>query len=597
MVAEPWDRGRSMVDADQLEHRSLFRGPALLGHEYTPPRSAVPFEDDPRIVESLGAANEELQSLRARSGAMDAWRDELSKPPSSSAFFARRLKPRPNMEKYLAVEAYDKRCLRVEGRVRQLQDTLRLRREDYEREERERLAPWNIWRASCAPAAPRRIEVFGGTGVGWEAFVLTYGTSLLGSDARLLVLDFTERGVATLLERLAKEVGYRTRRLSLPEHAGGLDLFAGLSGSEIVECVVSAWHDMQDNNKADLTTDAFLLDQIARCIEVDGPVTVARLYAALNALLGLELPGGEESSGRLTDEELLRLERLLGLQALEQVHVSARLLGMTAFLRALQTDVPSGGAVEPLLLQDVDLRLLELTPGGRIANKAALASVLIQVLQKRYVDQIALSALPTHILLLGADDLGRPAVDRLASLAEDADVQLTVVLKSLRSAPAQSIGVGDAVQLFMRLGNRSEAEHAAAQLGKRTHFVLSQYSTTESAAATRTYGEQITHTKGTSVGIMTINVGRVPLIIPSVSRNTVTAEGTSHSTATALTAALWQMHNRVRELIVEPEVLMDLGPYAMLYKAGPDDVRAIDCGPELVWVRDPLLRERYNEDL
>ncbi len=232
-----------------------------------------------------------------------------------------------------AVEAYDKRQRLLEGRIAQLTDQLQDARSAHEQYEKDRLAACNVWRQCVAPTPPSRVEVIGGTRLGWEALVLTHGASLLGSGARLLVLDFSERGVATLLERLAAEAGHRTRRLSLPTQAANLDLFTGLSPGELVECVVSAWHDIQDNNTADMTTDAFLLEQVARCIEFEGTVTVPRLYMALTALLRLELPGNEQAPQHLTDEEVLRLERLLrtaGTRAAARQSTAARHDGVLA---------------------------------------------------------------------------------------------------------------------------------------------------------------------------------------------------------------------------------------------------------------------------
>jgi len=146
----------------------------------------------------------------------------------------------------------------------------------------------------------------------------------------------------------------------------------------------------------------------------------------------------------------------------------------------------------------------------------------------------------------------------------------------------------------MRLGNHKDAAEAAQQLGKQHRFMLSQLSTSESDSISETYGEQVSSSSGHGVGMMAVNIGRVPLLIPNVSGNRGHSSGTSWGKQTGKSMQAGRVESRVHEYIVEPEVLQSLGHYVFIYRSGQGQVTAGDCDPEIAYspraVRDALPR-------
>ncbi len=485
------------------------------------------------------------------------------------------------------VDAYDAKRAAVARDLERLHKDLELRQAQHERTETERVARSSLWYPVVAPGDGRRLEIFGGNKIGWEAFLLTFGASLLGSSRRLLVLDLTERHIATHLARLALETRRTVQYLALPEQAAAVDLFAGLSAREMVECVVNAWHDAESESQArkDATQDAFVLGRVCDCLD-EGAVTVPRLSAAVMTLLRMEDPE-EGTDELLTQREQVRLERAFGEQLRSAMHFTDRLLGLAGFLRQLHRAAPQAASDAPtadLSRLDSDLTLVELTAEGDLLDKRALAAVTVQVLQKHHARRRRANAeLPSHILVVGADSIGPSALQRLSRFAADSGVQVTYFFESLQSPGADIIGSGDAVQLFMRLGVRKDAERAADHVGRQRKFVLSQLSTSESDSVSETYGEQVGQSRGRSVGLMSLNIGRVPLLIPSVTGNSGSHSSTSWGKQTGKSRQQSETQNLVYEHVVDPEQLMRLGQYVFLLQTGPDRVVAGDCDPELAY--------------
>jgi hypothetical protein len=481
-----------------------------------------------------------------------------------------------------AVRQYDTTRARVQADLDSFDAQYAHTREDYLAAEAHRVNSLAKWRAVPAPVASRRVEVIGGTKVGWEAFLLTYGASLLGCSARLFVLDFTERRVATHLARLAVETGRDVAYVPIPERAKAVDLFAGLSTREFVECLVAAWHDCAGadmNARSDLARDAFVLERICDCLDGDDRASLQRLAAAVTSMLNVSAHE-EDAAALLSEAEQVRLQRLFGDDLRRGPQFTDRLLALAAFLHQLHSG-PNVAEPQVPLTGASELTLLEITPQAHLLDKGAWASVVVQVLQKRHTGPREDGDLPTHMIVAGVDWIGHRALERLARFTTDAGIQLTILLESLRSEAAEIIGTGDSVQLFMRMGNRKDAQEAAEQLGKQHRFLLSQLSTSESDSISETYGQQASTSAGSSMGMMAVNIGRVPLLIPNLSMNGGLSSGTSWGKQTGKSVQGSRTLNRVHEYVVEPESLQTLGDYAFLYRSGPGQVTAVDCDPEI----------------
>ena len=75
------------------------------------------------------------------------------------------------------------------------------------------------------------------------------------------------------------------------------------------------------------------------------------------------------------------------------------------------------------------------------------------------------------VIIVGADEISRPHLERLAGACERRGVPLTLLFRHLRDTGLGMLGGGSAA--FMRLGHHAEAEQAAAYIGRQHQFVLS----------------------------------------------------------------------------------------------------------------------------
>ena len=107
------------------------------------------------------------------------------------------------------------------------------------------------------------------------------------------------------------------------------------------------------------------------------------------------------------------------------------------------------------------------------------------------------------VIIVGADEISRPHLERLAGACERRGVPLTLLFRHLRDTGLGMLGGGSAA--FMRLGHHAEAEQAAAYIGRQHQFVLSQVTATLGGSDTHT----LTETEGQTV-TDTIHIGGHP---------------------------------------------------------------------------------------
>jgi hypothetical protein len=156
--------------------------------------------------------------------------------------------------------------------------------------------------------------------------------------------------------------------------------------------------------------------------------------------------------------------------------------------------------------------------------------------------------------------------------------------------------LGGGTTAFMRLGNHTEAEQAAAYLGRRHSFAVSSYTVTQGGNQTSTYGGSEGYGDGDSdsrartrgwqgSGIPgfhdSSSGGRTRTSGTSTSRNWSTswsgADGTNWSDAHA--------RQRVYEYVIEPMALQNLPEYALLLadrSGGSLKMRAVECDPAII---------------
>lgn len=425
-----------------------------------------------------------------------------------------------------------------------------LEAERYDEEERARLQRLPL-HGAVRPATPsRRIDVYGGTVEGWQAFTTTLGASLLGSGQSLSVLDLSEADVASLLFRAAEEAGVPTKVDVLPQMAAQFDLFNGLNPTEIRGLLVEALH--SDPSRADFgarSIDDEILASI--CMVLAPKLTIERIISALGVLLRRE---PEAAAGAvLSDSEWNGLSDLFndeyrGVITPNLVRLSAQLSPLREIgCRAVATTAGRG------------LEGVALSRGGG----ALLNELLVEILVQRTLQRLrAAEGGAAHVLMIiAADLLATRHIEKLDELAAVQDTRIVYLFRRLRGDVLEVIGGGAGVAAVMRPAGPREAEEAANLIGRQYKFVLSQTSRSLGQSWTSNWGESKS-TEGMPTG--DVNWGK--------------SLGGSQEKG--------EVSSRVHEHTVEPEELRMLPPTVLFiaeFSAAGQRQGALvaDCNPSL----------------
>ncbi|HEY1641936.1 MAG TPA: hypothetical protein VGG35_14695 [Streptosporangiaceae bacterium] len=452
------------------------------------------------------------------------------------------------------------------------------------------------WYPVWLPAGLHRLDVAGGTLAGWSALLTSVAAPLLAAGGEVTVLDLTEGPVAADLLAVARARGIEPLVWVLPADLPRLDLGAGLPPAELAEVLataIDASAGPAPGPAGDPAADAALL---GRVLDVLGAgATIAQLTAGLRVLAQVGDPRADMRAGLLTGGQLDGLARLFGRAAADRVVVD-RAWTAEARLRPLE---PLGQELAGLPSSPLRLAWLDRAAGAAATPMLAgyLTVALTQALRR------APAAEPAQaIVVLGAERLGPPVLDRLADACESAGVALVVAYRSLPGHVRDRLGRGNAAVAFMRLGNAQDARAAAEQIGTEHRFMLSQLTQTIGDSVTVTTGDSYTSTVSAADSVagsasVTDTAGRsrgsrggfAPFAGPgpasrdrSASRavagslsvteqiSTSTAWGMSTSRALGASTSLAAGAQRSREFLVEQHELQQLPPSAVLLTyAGP----------------------------
>jgi hypothetical protein len=185
------------------------------------------------------------------------------------------------------------------------------------------------------------------------------------------------------------------------------------------------------------------------------------------------------------------------------------------------------------------------------------------------------------VIVVGADEITRPHLERLAGVCEQRGVPLTFLFRHLREDSLAMLGGGTAA--FMRLGHHAEAEQAANYLGRRHTFVLSQLTASHGGSESLTRSDSYGHGDGSNSSASWPEFGLGPGSRSggrSTSRNWTAGSSWADGTNWNDTAS----RQRVYEYAVEPAVLQNLPDHALLLAArGPSGrhLRAVECDPAI----------------
>ncbi|MBV9794371.1 MAG: hypothetical protein JO016_10570 [Actinobacteria bacterium] len=488
------------------------------------------------------------------------------------------------------------------------------RRAAYERQKQ--------WFAISLGSDVDRIDVAGGTLPGWSALVTTIGLSRLQAGGEVTVIDLTDGAVAHDLLAVARQTGLDPLVWVLFADLPRLDLGTGLEPAALADLLTQVTSEPPDERHPAGTQfrDHAILDRIGGLL---GPgVTVAQVCAALRVLGDIGDLREDAARGLLSARQIDKLATMFGRGADQAV--AERAAAMEAQLRLLAS-VGTG----PAPAGRSPLRVVSAGPETGVAGRPVLGRYLVAALTQELRSAAAGTPWQHTVILLGADQLPGPLLDRLADVCAITRTGLVPAYRSIPAPVRDRLGHGNAAVAFMRLGNAADAKAASEQIGTEHRLVLAQLTDTVGASVGDTSGESYTSTLGTSGtrsrsdsasqtsgrsrGRAESRSSFLPLDPGTRSRSGDTSEsagwaqtdsistGISESTAwgistsQAVTGSESQARTvqRSREFLVEQHELQQLPPSAMIVSYAAADGRHVvlaDANPGLFGLPTATLR-------
>jgi hypothetical protein len=425
------------------------------------------------------------------------------------------------------------------------------------------------WGAATPMPGARRIDVVGGTRLGWEALLTVFGGSLLATRGPVTLVDFTGDALCGELLTLATSTGRSVRRMILPDELDKVDFLAGLETRACVNVLVEAMYgDRTDASRDERTQAAALLTQL--CAVLGDDHSVARIVAALRVLT-------DRSGGPVLSRA--EVDRVLGLMPDEaRRHAYPRISLIESYLEPL---APMGSTAKPQAAVDLDCLIAHfehINPADEVRKDLIVQWMITQAARGR--------AGSRTFIVLGADDVHHKHLERLTAVCERGGIRLVLFFTHLRDHTQLLLGGGEVC--FMRLGNQPEARQAAEFIGYQHRFVLTQLTRAVGESDTRGLGRTESFHMGKSEST---SRGSTGLHLSgrtwshghawSETRGWSVTRSEAHSTNWSESAAT----QRVYELTVEPTVLQALPDYALLMvkkDRGETVVQAVECNPGIV---------------
>jgi hypothetical protein len=430
-----------------------------------------------------------------------------------------------------------------------------------------RLGPVTPW--SSAEPPTRRTDVFGGSLPGWRGLLTVHGASLLAARP-LLVVDLSGQLASGPLTAAAQAARVPGAWYALPADLDRSGLLTRLTAAQFADALTEAIHaGAPGGARTDRAVDVRILEQLGTAL--GGRVSPARLAAAVAAALGHPVPPGLLSSR----------EQATASGGLFPAGYQQQIIGNLVRLDAFLSDLARYTRYAPVLSPPPApawYTCLALDPAARSARGEMLTALAVQWLT---VQVSGSSASVPAVIVVGADEITRPHLERLAGVCEQRGVPLTFLFRHLREDSLAMLGGGTAA--FMRLGHHAEAEQAANYLGRRHTFVLSQLTASHGGSESLTRSDSYGHGDGSNSSASWPEFGLGPGSRSggrSTSRNWTAGSSWADGTNWNDTAS----RQRVYEYAVEPAVLQNLPDHALLLAArGPSGrhLRAVECDPAI----------------
>jgi len=339
-----------------------------------------------------------------------------------------------------------------------------------------------------------------------------------------------------------------------------------------VEVLYTA-HESVAESRQGRMDDRALVREVAECLDPLRPASFARLRQALLVVQGST---GTQGDGAVTPEEFDKLSQLYNQVQRQHGGVMERVTRIERTLRGFdkfadggttgrQSLVVGGPGTSELRLQivGVDKRLDNL-------DHDRLVDLVFQLLVRR----LRTGAIAAHVLIvLGADRIRGAALESLAEMAVQDKLKLFLFFEHLREDAIQMIGGGGAAAAFFALGNHREAKEASDFIGAGYKWVESQHTRSEGDSLTRSWGEE----SGSSSSETRAH--------PQGSSTTSTSTGSSYSQTFGKSNEYSKSEQRVREVVVDSEVIQGLPVTGMIWvevrDKGQRVVANVDCHPQL----------------
>jgi hypothetical protein len=457
----------------------------------------------------------------------------------------------------------------------------------FEAAEAKRFEAANVWRPVPVSETAPMTCVFGGTSISWTAALVTLGASLLGSGARVVIGDLSRRVTADVLCDLCRTAGVPTTEAVLPGSPASADLFADISWSDLSTVLVEVLHSAQqdlDASRRERQEDRSVIREVAGCLESARPISIARLRRAMLVVQGAHPADGD---GVITVGEHSNLVGLFNEVQRQHGGLMERVIRIERALRDFEVlDGSSGVSTAPVAPGDrrtaqrlsgaVEhrgvLRVIAVDKHADELENERLIDLLFQLLLRRVRQGRADADL---LIILGADRVRREALESLMAHAEHGRLRVLLFFEHLRQDAIEIVGGGGAAAAFLALGNHREAREASGFIGAEYKWVESQHTASAGESLTRSSSrEKSTSTSGIVAMPSGLSLGRAK------------TKGRSYSEAFGESSEYAVGDERVREAVIEPEVLMGLPATGMIYvevlPGGRRIATNVDCHPHIV---------------
>lgn len=450
----------------------------------------------------------------------------------------------------------------------------------FEESEQRRASTVDIWYPVLPSSSAQTICVFGGTQISWAAGLTTLGTSMLGTNSRLLLVDLSRWRSTEVLRGVALRHGVNVTLNVLPADSGVCGLLSNFDWSDLTSVLVELLYTTETDAHASFQgrqDDRAIIREVAGCLDKSKPASFARLRQALVAAMG----GDMAKAGDLAEDEYDRLSTLYNQVQRQHGGVLERITRIERVLRDFEAFKPDGTApITSLLVPQPagatsmpQLQVIDIDKGLDEIDHAHMVDLAFQLLLRRLRSQLITA---DALIVVGADRIRRAALESMAQDAARNGLQVLLFFEHLREDAVSLIGGGSAAAAFFRLGNHKEAQEASDFIGAGYKWVESQH--------TRSEGESLTRTWGVEAGSSQTVTENQPMG-GSVSQSTST--GSSYSSAFGNSKEYSTSDQRVREAVVDPEVIQGLPLTGMIWievrTKGQRIAANVDCNPQITF--------------